>query len=226
MSAVPPAMVEDVVVYGAGMLGRQVAHLLLRHLYKKYRLIGFVDDVQQAGIVVIDGIGVIGSLAQAASGEGSRPADVAMVFAIGYSNMPARQAAFLRAQALGYRLPSLVHPAASVEPTAQLGSAVVVLAGAVVDQYVTLGDLCYLHNGAIVGENCVLGCNNYLSAGTTFGGSVIAGQNNFFGINSTVVNDIKIGSGVFVNAGSLVYKNAPDQMRVVEFREQREVRNT
>ncbi len=219
-------MAEAVIVYGGGMLRRQVGHLLLQHHAAQYQLLGFVDDVRDVGDEVIEGRCVLGSLQQVRADAAYAPDEVAMIFAIGYTDMPARQQAYRRAREAGYRMPSLVHPGASVEPTATLGDAVVVLAGAVVDQYVTLGDLCYLHNGAIVGENSVLGENNYLSAGTTFGGSVHVGENNFFGINTTVVNDIEIGSGTFINAGSLVYKNVPDNMRVVEFREQRELRNS
>ena len=125
--------------------------------------------------------------------------------------------------ALGYEFLKLIHPRASVEPSACLDEGVVVLAGAIVDQHVTIGDGSYLHIGSKFGEGCVIGANNYFSAGATFGGSVQVGDNNFFGINATIVNDIKIGSNNFINADSLVYRDVADSLTIVEYREQREV---
>ena len=150
---------------------------------------------------------------------------ILLVFAIGYSNMSGRRLAYENAKTKGYRFVSLVHPHSSVEPSARLGEGVIVLAGAIVDQFVAIGDASYLHIGTRIGENCDIGANNYFSAGTTLGGSVHVGADNFFGINSTIVNDISIGDQNFINAGSLIYKPVGSGLRMVEYREQREVAN-
>lgn len=205
------------------MLGKQVAHLAINHCAGQYRVCGFIDDMLPSGVEVIDGIETLGSLNEVLSIERYRPEKQSLVFAIGYSDMMARAKAIEKVRPLGYRMVGLIHPAASVEPSAKLGDGVIVLAGSVVDQYVSIGDFCYLHNGSIVGENSNLGANNYLSAGTVFGGSVTVGANNFFGINTTIVNDISIGDNNFINAASLVYKPVGDNVNIVEFREQREV---
>ena len=216
----------DVLIYGAGMLGQQVAHLLETHFLDEYRLVGFVDDEKPQRTVVIDRQKTVGALSDVACGEKYDPRSVKLVFGIGYSNMRARRAAFEQAIALGYECVGLVHPDANVDPSATLGVGVIVLAGAVVDQYVKVGDASYLHIGSRFGENCDIGVNNYFSAGSTLGGSVSVGRDNFFGINSTVTNDIAIGNNNFLNAGSLIYKRVGDDIRIVEFREQREVRNS
>jgi len=207
------------------MLGKQVAHLIHYHLAELYTIKGFIDDVQQQGTPIFNDLSVVGTLAQSVDLLSRDSAQVRLAFGIGYTDMIARRQAFENAKKLGYRFASLVHPNASVEASASLGEGTVILAGSVVDQYVTVGDICYMHNGSIVGENSVLGTNNYLSAGTTFGGSVEVGNDNFFGMNSIVVNDLTIGTNNFINSGSLVYKPLADNLRIVEFREQREVSN-
>lgn len=214
---------RDVLVYGGGMLGRQVSHLVSVHFGDAYRVRGFVDDAMPIGTTVVGDIKTVGSLGQCASHDEYSPAKMLLVFGIGYSNMAGRRTAFDNAKARGYEFLNLVHPRASVEPSARLGEGVVVLAGAIVDQYVTIGAASYLHIGSKFGEGCVIGANNYFSAGATFGGSVQVGDNNFFGINATIVNDIKIGSDNFVNADSLVYRDVADSLTIVEYREQREV---
>lgn len=215
----------DVLIYGGGMLGRQVAYLMLTHFAETHNLLGFIDDTQDAGADISEGLKTVGSLELAAVSGDYAPDRVGLVFGIGYSNMPARWEAFERAKSSGYDFLSLIHPNASVEPSAQLGEGVVVLAGAVVDQYVSVGDLSYLQIGCKIGEECRFGDNNYLSAGATFAGGIRVGSGNFFGINATIVDGITIGSNCFINAGSLIYKPVGDNLRMVEFREQRGVTN-
>ena len=215
----------DICIYGAGMLGKQVAHLIHYHLSDTYSIKGFIDDVLQPDTPVFNDFRVIGALSDVAKQSNYGPGKVRLVYGIGYSDMIARRRAFGSAKELGYQFETLIHPTASVEVSAQLGEGTVVLAGAVVDQHVSIGAISYLHNGSIIGENSVLGVNNYLSAGTTFGGSVQVGNDNFFGMNSIVVNDVIIGTNNFINSGSLIYKTLGDNLRIVEFREQREVSN-
>jgi len=207
------------------MLGQQLAYLMDTHFGNLHNLLGFIDDTVVAGTEVAEGLKTVGSLQHTAASIRYGPSRVDLVFGIGYSNMPARWRAFECAKAKGYNFMTLIHPNASVESSAQLAEGVVVLAGAVVDQYVSIGDISYVHIGTKIGENCSFGENNYFSAGATFGGSVRAGSGNFFGINVTIVDDITIGSNCFINAGSLIYKPVGDNLRMVEYREQRGVAN-
>ena len=214
---------KKVLVYGAGMLGSQIAHLVDEHFSETHEIIGFIDDVRSRGELVLEKYKVLGGLDAVRMDKQYRPEIATMAFAIGYTNMSARLEAYHRAQKHGYGFESFVHPAASVDSSAIIGSGVVVLAQSVVDQFVTLGDVCYLHNGTIIGENCMIGSNNYFSAGSTLGGSIEIGHSNFFGMNVTVVDGLSIQNNNFFNAASLVYRDVMSDLRIVEFREQREV---
>lgn len=215
---------KNIIIYGAGMLGQQVANMLQTHFSSQYKLMGCVDDTQDAGIRVVDGLTTIGSLETVAACELYNPRQTTMIFAIGYTKMQARGAAFKRAVDAGYTFQSIIHPHAVVDPGVILGDSTIVLAGSVIDQFVTIGSACYIHIGSKIGEGCTVGDNNYFSAGTTLGGSVDIGHDNFFGINATVVNDVSIGSKNFINAGSLIYKDMADETQIAEYREQREIR--
>jgi len=215
--------VRDVLIYGGGMLGLQLAHLLRFHFVGSHRLLGFIDDVRPAAVEVWDGLHTVGSLEQALASESHRPGQVELVFGIGYSDMLARRRAFDRARSAGYGFVTLIHPRAHVEPTARLGEAVTILAGALVDQFVSIGDACYFDMGSKVSEDCRIGTNNYFTSGSTLAGHVKVGDDNFFGTNCTVTDRLKIGNHNFVNAATLVYRPVGDHTRVVEYREQRDV---
>ena len=216
---------QSIVLYGSGKLAEQVAHLVTHCFSNEYRIIGFIDDFRPAGECVAFNAKTIGSLMSLVEHDEYAPSHVKMVFAIGYTDMRGRMDAFRRAKAAGYELVTLVHPQAHVEPTVRLGEGTIVLAGSVIDQYITLGAANYVHIGCKFGEQCEIGTNNYFSAGSTLGGSVTIGDSNFFGINCTVVNDVSIGDNNFLNAAGLIYRDVESNLRVVEYREQRNVAN-
>jgi sugar O-acyltransferase (sialic acid O-acetyltransferase NeuD family) len=210
-----------VLIYGAGLLGQQVCQLLADHFFESLKTCGFADDIKPVGQPVIAEHRVLGTLGDVARQRGFGPVDTQLVFAIGYADMKARGRAWRHATQLGYRVHTIIHPNAIVEPSARIGEGSVVLAGTVVDQHVEVGPVNYLDIGVRLGENCEIGANNYFSSGSTVGGNVSVGEDNFFGLNTTVVNDIRIGSGNFVNAASLIHRNLGDYYHVVEGREQR-----
>ncbi len=200
-------------IYGAGMLGKQLAHLC--HHHSSIEILGFVDDVRPSGD------GIVGSLESLVEHELYHPKHTQLIFGIGYSDMEVREKAYLRAQQWGYSFLTLIHPKAIVEPSATVMEGCVIQAGAVIDQGVRLEPFNYIDTGCLVTEFTTLGTNNYLAGGTVVGGSVTIGRNNFFGLHSTVVNDLTIGDRNFVSAASLISKNIENGKRVTTLLPQR-----
>ena len=212
----------DVLIYGAGLLGKQVHYVASTYFKDRYAVLGFIDDEPaKKDAPVVGGLKVLGSLAEVCERNEYSFEDVRLILAIGYANMQARKQAFLRAQGIGYHFESVIHPSAQIEPDVTLGEGVVVLAGAIIDQHTTIGDVTFVDMGTVVCENCRIGENNFISAGTTIGGHVTIGQSNFIGLDTTIVNGITIGNNNQINAKTLIHKNLKDNTKVVEFHEQR-----
>lgn len=209
----------QVLIHGSGRLGRQVLQVLRSHFADRYQPVGFIDDIRPAGDDVL-GLPVLGTLEDVATAPGTSPDQAWLVPAIGYRDQPARGRALDRACALGYRLPTLVHPRAGVEPTATLGDGVIVLAGVLVDQGVVVGDGCYLDQGVMVGEDSVLQPNSYLAAGTIVAGGVRLGRDCFLGAGSVVTDGVNIGDACIVNAQSLVHRDLPAHHKLVQTRQE------
>ena len=207
---------ENLLIYGAGKLGCQVYYHVKQYYGGTAKVAGFIDDTMPVGSEIIDGISTVGGLSDESFSTNFAPQDFKVVFAIGYSNMKARLAAYQRLLEAGYHLFSIIHPRAVVEANATIGDGCILLGGFVIDQGVTLGQVCYIDIGVTVGEDSVLGVNNYLSASCALGGSVVMGDSSFVGMNSTVVNDVKIGNGVTVNAQTLVHNDVADNLHVIE----------
>jgi sugar O-acyltransferase (sialic acid O-acetyltransferase NeuD family) len=211
---------QPVLIYGAGLLGRQ----LYRNVAgwdRETEILGFIDDVKAAGTDVSDGLKAVGGLEALAAQPAFAPSRVQLIPAIGYRDLPARRAAYERALARGYTLRGFRHPDALIDPSAQLDGSAIILAGAIVDIETRIGPFCYLDIGTRVGEWSQIAANCHLSAGAAIGGSVKVGADCFIGMDASVVNDITIGSHVFINACTLVHQSIPDNSRILEARKSR-----
>jgi len=211
---------RQVLIYGAGALGRQVYRNLAGYS-GDIEVVGFVDDVKPAGTVVSDNLRTVGDLAATLKQPAYAPDRVWLVAGIGYRDLLARRAAYERALSQGYRFTGFRHPQALIDASAQIDDTAVVLAGAMVDIETRVGPFCYLDLGARVGEWSQLAANCHLSAGAGVGGSVKVGADTFLGMDVTIINDITIGSHVFINACTLVHQDVPDNSRLVEARKSR-----
>ncbi|MFN8374937.1 MAG: transferase [Anaerolineae bacterium] len=65
---------------------------------------------------------------------------------------------------------SAVHPSAtSVAPSAQLGTGVVIAAGAIVNPDAVIGDFAIINTGATVDHDCIIGRYAHIAPGTNLG---------------------------------------------------------
>jgi acetyltransferase-like isoleucine patch superfamily enzyme len=212
-----------VAIYGAGQLGRQIHHHLRHHCADSAHVLGFIDDTQDAGREVVDGLVTLGSLECALHNPALQPATIQVVFAIGYSDMARRRDALDRVLGAGYTLFSVIHPRAVVEPGAVVGPGCVVLAGAVIDQQVRVGAACFIDINVRLTAGTQVGRNNYFSSGTATGSRVRIGDDCFFGMDCTVTTDVQMGSNLFVNAKTLVPRNVGDNLKLVQLQQGREL---
>ena len=125
-------------------------------------------------------------------------------------NRQKRLEKYLELKEMGFNFPNIIHKDASVEPSVFIGSANIILAGAIVGSEAKIHDLNYINTGSILSHECVLKNNIHLSPGSTIGGRVSIGNNTLIGMNSTIYFDAKIGANVTVNNGVNVSADVPD----------------
>lgn len=109
---------------------------------------------------------------------------------------------------------TVIHPAASVSPTVELGAGSVILAGAVVNPDAHLGIACIVNTCASVDHDCVLGDGVHVSPGAHLGGNVLVGEGTWIGIGASVRHGVRIGAHVMVAAGAAVVGDVADGITV------------
>ena len=116
-----------------------------------------------------------------------------------------------------------IHPGAFVDPAAQLGQDVEIMAGAVVTRWAQLGDRCVVHPGAVIGGDpqylafdrktpswVRVGAGSVLREGVTInrsiieGGATTVGERCFFMATSHAGHDCEVANDVVLANGALL----------------------
>lgn len=110
----------------------------------------------------------------------------------------------------GLSVPALVHPSATVSPTAELGRGTVVFPHAVVNAGARIGEAVILNSGAIVEHECLLENGVHVSPGATLCGGVRVGIRSWIGAGATLIPGIVVGADSIVGAGATVVTDVTD----------------
>lgn len=193
-------------IIGGGGHGRVIADLA--EATGSWTSVGFLDDNRAVGRTP-EGWTVEGPLAALRDFVGRYSA-----VAIGLGNAERRLEIAARAESLGFELPILVHPRATVSRRATLGPGSVVCAGAVVCVGAGAGRACIVNTGATVDHDCELADGVHICPGAHVAGTVVVGPRSWIGVGSTVRQNIRIGRDVLVAAGAVVVSDIADGIRV------------
>lgn len=104
---------------------------------------------------------------------------------------------------------TVIHPAAVVHSTVQLGPGTVVFAGAVIQPDTTCGRHVIVNTAASIDHDCVIEDFSHIAPGARLAGNVQVSRAAFLGIGSVVIPGRHIGAGAMVGAGSVVIRDVP-----------------
>lgn len=104
---------------------------------------------------------------------------------------------------------TLVHPAATVHPTARIAAGTVIFAGAVIQPDATLGAHAVINTGASIDHDCSIGDFVHVAPGTRLAGNVQIGEGTLMGIGSAVAPNVNIGAWSVLGAGSVAICDIP-----------------
>lgn len=132
---------------------------------------------------------------------------------VGSAALPhARESIYERFASKGYRFVDVVHPAAVISLSAELGQGVQVMAGAVVQARARIGANTILNTRCSVDHDCVIGDHTHLAPGVTLSGQVNIGKGCHLGTGAVVIQGVTIGEGAMIAAGAVVASDvAPGQ---------------
>ena len=198
----------QIVIYGAG--GHAKAVMEMAKALGAFQIAGIVDDNPALTGTTVLGIPVLGTrdsltmlyeqgVRLAANGVG------------GIINIGIRIRLFELMAAHGFAFPSLCHPRATIEASAQVFDGVQVFANAYVGSSVILHEKCMINTGAIVSHDCEIGSYTHIAPGAMLAGMVQVGEKALVGMGVTTAIGIKIGSGARIGNGAVLLADVPER---------------
>ena len=94
----------------------------------------------------------------------------------------------------GFRCARLVHPAATIDPTAHVGGNCLVGAHVSIGPDVRLGEGCILNSGARIEAGTVIGSFCWIGANATLGGDTKVGAHTVFGAGVHIASGMTVGA--------------------------------
>jgi sugar O-acyltransferase (sialic acid O-acetyltransferase NeuD family) len=174
----------------------------------EFELVGFLDDVhpERAGTVFCDAP-VLGGRDQLARlrerGIGN--------FIMGFGNNTTRVELGGIVRAMGFELPTAVHPRAVIGSGVSIGAGTVIKGGATIDPGVTLGEHVIL-GAACVGHCSVIEDGVRISGGAVIAGNVVIERGVIIAPGASLRDRIRIGQYSVVGVGAAVVSDLPDRV--------------
>jgi sugar O-acyltransferase (sialic acid O-acetyltransferase NeuD family) len=109
----------------------------------------------------------------------------------------------------------LVHPAATVDPTVELGPGTVVFAGVVIQVGAVLGRHCIVNTAASIDHDCVVGDFAHVAPGCHLAGGVRLGPGVLMGTGSAAIPSVRVGAWTTVGAGAVVVRDIAGGVKAV-----------
>ena len=107
-------------------------------------------------------------------------------------------------------LVSVVHPRASLAPSAEIGAGCLLAAQAVVAPLARLGAGVIVNHGAVIDHDCWVDSWCHIAPGARLGAASGVGAGALLGSGCTVLPGLRVGAGVRLGAGAVATRPIPD----------------
>lgn len=196
-------MTRDIVIVGAGGMGREVAVLIdavnRASAEPGWRLLGYVDSdpallgKRYGGDVVLGNDDFVLQYER----------EMAVVFAIGWPRaLAAAHARYARSPHVSS--PTLRHPTAVVDGQVAFGDGVLVGAGVVMTTDIAVGARTIINPHSTIGHDVHIGDDCVINYGVHVSGTVSVGEQCLLGSGAVLLQGVTIGAGATVGAGAVV----------------------
>jgi sugar O-acyltransferase (sialic acid O-acetyltransferase NeuD family) len=181
--------VKSLVIYGAWYFGdvvREAAEAT------GWTVLGYVDPDPPEGVTTLDVV----------------PDSAAVFVAIGDNTWRAAVSRSLLEQ--GRKMATIVHPAASVSPSAQLAAGCYIAEMAVVRTKATVGAGVVLQAGSVVSHDCEIAPYASFGPNSAAASKVTVGRRTMVGVGGVIAPGVMVGDDCTLAAGAAVFKDVGD----------------
>lgn len=195
---------NDLVVYGAGGMGRELMWQLCDPLSEKYNLLGFIDDDPQKQGRVVNGYPVVGDTQWLLE----RKREISVVVAVGSPSIRKKIVEKLKTNP-NIRFPNIIAPDARISEFVELGEGCIICYANIITVNIKIGDFFLANRCCTIGHDCVIGDFVTLNPMACVSGNVTVGECTDIGTGAHIIQGKTVGKNVIIGAGALVNKDIP-----------------
>lgn len=198
---------QPLLVVGTGGFGRETVEVVraINEERPTWELVGFLDDDPALHGVEVEGLPVLGP----SGGVDAYPRSKVVVSIGNPSNYFSRKRIVRRLGLEPSRYATLVHPAAVVPRSAQLGPGTVLLAGVVATSRIRLGAHVVVMPAVVLTHDDEVEDYATFASGVRLGGRVRVGEGAYLGAGALVREDRTVGPWALVGMGAVVTRDIP-----------------
>ena len=194
---------KSIVIMGAGGHAKSCVDVI--ESTEKYDIFGLTGKIDELGSSVL-GYPVIGTDEMLI--ELVNKLDCIAIGVGQIRSTRARERCFQRASELGFELPVIASPGATVSTHSKIGCGTIIFHGAIINASAEIGIGSIINSQAILEHDVKIGDFCHISTGVIVNGSSEIGSHCFVGSGTVVSNDVTMSCNSFVKSGSVVTENS------------------
>ncbi len=197
-------MRPGIVLYGSGGNARVILDML--RLDDRFHVVGLIDDNPARHGQRVFGAPILGDDKTLA--ELQKQGLQHVVNAVGSAkNTAPRTTVHDKLVAMGFTLPSLVHPSVILGQEVTIGAGSLLMAGVIVNPGTTIGRNCLINTGTVIEHDCTIEDHVFIGPACALAGNTKIGQGAFIGIGANAIQGLTIGKDAVVAGGAMVIRD-------------------
>ncbi|RYJ45597.1 hypothetical protein [Flavobacterium beibuense] len=190
-------MPKDVVIIGAGGVGREIYALIHKYFADVYKVVGFIDDIIKPGSFV-NGIEILGGI------DWYKYSGITNSVIMALGNPEFRKKAFLK---LGdnYDYPTIIHPDVKIhdEVRVKVGKGCFISDNCVLTTDIIVSDFCFINTSCSLHHDTHLEKNCVIMPGVRITGGAKIGENSYISPNVVIASKVNIKANSIVKESIL-----------------------
>ena len=193
---------KDIVIIGAGGIGREVAWIIeeINEVNPTWNILGFVDENSEIWGKELNGYKVLGGLDILDKLE-SKPE---VIVAIANCGVKKDIVARLNNK---FNFATIIYPNVKISKYIEIGQGTIIYPGVILTVNTSIGNHIIISGNCGIGHDTVIDDYSSVLWGSNFSGFNTVGEECFIGVGTKVIQGINIGRGRKVDAGTVVIEN-------------------
>lgn len=190
---------KDIVIIGAGGIGREVAWIIeeINEVNTTWNIVGFVDENSEMWGKELNGYKVLGGI------EALDKLEVKPYVVVAIANCEVKKNIVARLEEK-YKFATVIYPKVRVSKYIEIGKGTIIYPGVILTVNTKIGNHVIISGNCGIGHDTVIGDYSSVLWGSCFSGYDVIREECFIGVGCKIAQGIDITSGSRVVTGSVV----------------------